>query len=85
MSIGPVDVTSHRFDGYSNLLDPNSTAQRAGSHDIARDDTPRLGITRHYTSLREHADAVLNANLTPGGGKLTMSSFIVINKLISPL
>jgi hypothetical protein len=43
----------------------------------ASDDTqgpslaPRPGITRHYTSLQEHADAVRQQSLTSGGGDVS--------------
>jgi hypothetical protein len=47
----------------------NTDTQRPGDIGIIGAATPKQGIARHYTSLKEHAFAVQYASLTPGGGE----------------
>ncbi|KAF1980254.1 hypothetical protein BU23DRAFT_5247 [Bimuria novae-zelandiae CBS 107.79] len=70
MSTGSrLGVHSDRPDIVARDFSPNTDEQRAAGQHIVRAVTPKQGITRHYTSFKEHADAVQNAIVMPGGGQ----------------
>lgn len=52
------------------LAASSADTQPFDEYDIRGAVVPRPGITRHYTSLKDHAIAVHDAKLTPGGGEL---------------
>ncbi|KAL5417936.1 hypothetical protein PMIN04_007510 [Paraphaeosphaeria minitans] len=64
-----VEVESYRPSVIKHLAASSANAQRLDDHDTDVAAPPRLGITRHYTSLWDHAITVHNAKLTPGGGQ----------------
>jgi hypothetical protein len=62
------------------IVHPSADAQLSDEHDLYGACTPKLGITRHYTPLKDHADVLHNAQLTPGGGEFTQHHSICMQE-----